>query len=102
VLRYLSLLEARNYASSTLLVVAGALKSLTRHLPDTRRAALIADLTQTTSQDISDFVCAAQKAGLAPTTINTKLSLLIEFFEFLREEGLITQQPATQRHQAFL
>jgi integrase/recombinase XerD len=102
VLRYLALLEARNYASSTLLVVAGALKSLTRHLPDTRQAALIADLTQTTSQDISDFVCVAQKAGLAPTTINTKLSLLIEFFEFLREEGLITQQPILRRRHRLL
>jgi type VI protein secretion system component VasF len=66
VLRYLALLEARNNASSTLLVVAGALKSLTRYLPDTRQAALIADITQTTSQDISDFVCAAQKACASP------------------------------------
>jgi integrase/recombinase XerD len=101
-LRYLALLEARNYARGTLMAVADALKGLTRHLSDARRAILVADLTQTTSQDISDFVCAAQKAGLAPSTINTKLSLLIEFFEFLREEGLITQQPILRRRHRLL
>jgi hypothetical protein len=41
VLRYLSLLEARNYAGSTLLVVTGALKSLTRK--SAREARLFAD-----------------------------------------------------------
>lgn len=102
VLRYLALLEARNYARSTLMAVADALKSLARHLPDARQAAFVADLTQTTSQDISDFVCAAQKAGLAPSTINTKLSMLIEFFEFLREDGLITQQPIVRRRHRLL
>lgn len=71
VLRYLALLEPRNYARSTLKAVAGALRCLIRLLPDARQAALVADLTQTTSQDISDFVCAAQQAGLAPSTINT-------------------------------
>ncbi len=102
VLRYLALLEARNYARGTLRVVIGAIKCLTRHLPDTRQAALAVDLTQTTSQDISNFVCAAQKAGLAPSTINTKLSVLIEFFEFLREDGLIIQQPILRRRHRLL
>ena len=74
------------------MAVADALKGLTRHLSDACPTVLVADLTQTTSQDISDFVCAAQKAGLAPSTINTKLSLLIEFFEFLREE-VLTSRP---------
>ena len=65
VLRYLATLEARNYASSTLLAVVGALKLLTGRLPHPRQAALVADLTQTTSQDITDFITAAQQAGLA-------------------------------------
>ena len=99
VLRYLAALEARNYAPGTLRAVVGALRWLTGRLPDTRQAALVADLTQTTSQDISDFVGAAQKAGLAASTINTQLSILTEFFEFLREEGLMTQQPVLRwRH----
>lgn len=102
VLRYLAVLESRNYARSTLLAVTGTLKCLTRHLPDAQQAALIADLTQTTSQDISAFVCAAQQAGLAPSTINVKLSILMEFFEFLREDGLIAQQPILRRRHRLL
>jgi site-specific recombinase XerD len=102
VLRYLALLESRNYARSTIRAVAGAIKCLIRFLLDARQAALVADLTQITSQDISDFVCAALKAGLAPSTINTKLSVLIEFFEFLREGGLITQQPILRRRHRLL
>jgi site-specific recombinase XerD len=101
-LRYLAAIEARNYAASTLLAVAGALKSLTRHLPDSRQAALVADLTQTTSQDITDFVAAARQAGLAASTINTKLSMLGEFFEFLREDGLMTHQPILRRRHRLL
>src|SRR5262249_34294650 len=102
VLRYLALLEARNYARGAINAVVGAIKCLIRLLPDSRQAVLVADLTQTTSQDISDFVGAAQKAGLAPSTINTKLSVLIEFFEFLREDGLITQQPILRRRHRLL
>jgi site-specific recombinase XerD len=102
VLRYLAVLESRNYARSTLMAVAGTLKCLTRHLPDTRQAALVADLTQTTSQDISAFVCTAQQAGLAPSTINVKLSILMEFFEFLREDGLLLQQPILRRRHRLL
>jgi integrase/recombinase XerD len=101
-LRYLAGLEARNYAGSTLKAVAGALKCLARHLPEARRAVLVADLTQTTAQDITHFVSAAQQAGLAPSTINTKLSILGEFFEFLRTDGLMTQQPILRRRHRLL
>lgn len=101
-LRYLAVLEARNYARSTLQSVVGAFKCLTRHLPETRQAALTADLAQTTSQDISYFVSAAQKAGLAPSTINTNLSNLYEFFESLREDGLMAQQPILRRRHRLL
>jgi site-specific recombinase XerD len=75
-LRYLDALEARNYAESTLSSVVSALKSLTNHLPESRRAILVDDLVQATSQDITVFISAAQKAGLAPSTINLKLSHL--------------------------
>jgi len=97
VLRYLSLLEARNYAESTLKAIVSAIKKLTGHLPDSRKAALADDLAQTTSQDITDFIGASQKAGLQPSTINTNLSMLVEFFEFLREEGSMTHQPILRR-----
>jgi site-specific recombinase XerD len=97
VLRYLSLLEARNYAEGTLKAIISALKKLTGHLPDSRKAALADDLAQTTSQDITDFIGAAQRAGLQPSTINTKLCILGEFFEFLREEGSMTHQPILRR-----
>jgi len=97
VLRYLSLLEARNYAKSTLKAIVSTIKKLISHLPDSRIAALADDLAQTTSQDITDFIAVALKAGLQPNTINTKLSILGEFFEFLREEGSMTHQPILRR-----
>jgi type VI protein secretion system component VasF len=62
-LRYLAVLETRHYASSTLMAVAGALKCLLRHRPETRRVVLAANLTQTTAHDITHFVSAAQHAG---------------------------------------
>jgi integrase/recombinase XerD len=101
-IRYLAALEARNYADGTLSSIVSALKSLTRLVSESRRGALIDDLSQTTSQDITEFISAAQKAGLAPSTINLKLSLLSEFFEFLRQDGLMTQQPIFRRRHRLL
>src|SRR6266446_5122003 len=54
------------------------------------------------AQDITDFITAAQSAGLAPTTINTKLSILTSFFEHLREEGQMTHQPVLRRRHRLL
>src|SRR5262245_46466927 len=96
VLRYLALLESRNYARGTINAVVGAIKCLIRLLPDSRQAVLVADLTHHLTGHLR-FCRPAQKAGLAPSTINTNLSVLIEFFEFLREDGLITQQPILRR-----
>jgi hypothetical protein len=50
-LRYLSLLEARNYAESTLKAIVSALKKLTSHLPDSRKATLAEN--QVINQDAS-------------------------------------------------
>jgi integrase/recombinase XerD len=102
VLRYLALLESRNYSQGTLSAILCALKSFTQHLPDARKAVLVDDLAQSTPQDISAFVSAAQGAGLASSTINLRLSLLHEFFEFLREEGWLTQQPILHRRHRLL
>jgi hypothetical protein len=84
------------------MAVAGALKCLMRHLPETRRAVLMADLTQTTAQDMTHFVGAGQHAGLAPSTINTKLSMLSACFAFLHEDGLMMRQPVLRRRHRLL
>ena len=102
ILQYLAHLAARQYTSLTLNAVVRALPAFRRQLPKQRQVVLTADLTQTTAQDISAFITAAQAAGLAPSTINTKVSLLVGFFEYLREEGQMTQQPVLRRRHRLL
>ena len=98
VLQYLAHLAARQYTGLTLNAVVTTLPALLRQLPRSRQVVLTADLTQTTAQDIAAFITAAQASGLAPSTINTKVSLLAGFFAYLREEGAMTQQPVLRRH----
>lgn len=102
ILQYLAHLAARQYTGLTLNAVVRALPALLRQLPGKRQVVLSADLTQTTAQDISAFITAAQVSGLAPSTINTKVSLLAGFFEYLREEGAMTQQPVLRRRHRLL
>src|SRR6266571_5883968 len=102
ILRYLAGLAARQYADTTLRAVVTALNALIRHLPGRRQGVLTDDIMRTTAQDITDFITAAQSAGLAPTTINTKLSILTSFFEHLREEGQMTHQPVLRRRHRLL
>ena len=102
ILRYLAGLAARQYADTTLSAVVTTLNVLLRHLPGRRQVVLTDDITRTTTQDITDFITAAQSAGLAPTTINTKLSILTSFFEHLREEGQMTHQPVWRRRHRLL
>src|SRR6266852_6240140 len=101
-LRSLAGLAARQYADTTLSAVVTALNALIRHLPGRRQGVLTDDIMRTTAQDITDFITAAQSAGLAPTTINTKLSILTSFFEHLREEGQMTHQPVLRRRHRLL
>jgi len=77
--------------------VVSALRTPINHLPGSRIATLTADISHTTSQDISAFVSTAQQAGFAPSTINTRLSTLGEFFGFLRVEGLMSHQRILRR-----
>src|SRR5262245_4174142 len=102
ILQYLAHLAARQYTGLTLNAVVRALPALLRLLPRKRQVVLTKDLTQATAQDISAFITAAQASGLAPSTINTKVSLLAGFFEYLREEGLMTQQPVLRRRHRLL
>ena len=102
ILRYLAGLAARQYADTTLSAVVTTLNALIHHLPGRRNVVLTDDITQTTAQDISVFITAAQSSGLAPATINTKLSILTSFFEYLCEEGQMTQQPVWRRRHRLL
>lgn len=97
VIAYLQTLHARAYAPDTLYAVAGAVKKFVLLLPAPRRELLSGQLTQSEPRDIDTFIAAARTAGLAPSTINNKLSLLREFFAFLIEEGAMLRQPV-QRH----
>src|SRR5713101_7555261 len=102
ILQYLAHLAARQYTGLTLNAVVRALPALLRLLPRKRQVVLTEDLTQATAQDISAFITAAQASGLAPSTINTKVSLLAGFFEYLREEGQMAQQPVLRRRHRLL
>jgi site-specific recombinase XerD len=99
---YLARLAARQYADTTLSAVVTTLNALIRHLPGSRQVVLTDDITQTTVQDISAFTTATQAFGLMPATINTKLSILTSFFEYLREAGQMTQQPVVRRRHRLL
>src|SRR3989449_1219759 len=102
ILQYLAHLAARQYTGLTLNAVVRVLPALLRQLPGKRQVILTEDLTQTTAQDISAFITAAQASGLAPSTMNTKVSLLAGVFAYLREEGQMTQQPVLRRRHRLL
>jgi site-specific recombinase XerD len=102
ILQYLAFLTAQQRADTTLAAVVTTLTTLCCQVPGQRPVVLTADLTQTTAQDISAFIMAAQASGLAPSTINTKVGLLAGFFEYLREEGQMTQQPVLRRRHRLL
>jgi integrase/recombinase XerD len=91
--RYLQALRARNYAESTLGVVAIIIKRLFRYLPAPRNSALAQNFTQVTPADIDAFLAAMQAGELAPATIGLSLTILKGFFEFLRETGELQVQP---------
>jgi site-specific recombinase XerD len=101
-LRYLCALSARQYAPGTIEAVITVARRFLRDLPPPRRDALADDFTRTVPRDITDFVCVAQGAGLAPSTINLSLSVLSEFFDFLRDEGLMPSQPVIPRRHRLL
>jgi site-specific recombinase XerD len=101
-LRYLRALSARKYAPGTVEAVVTVIKRFLRDLPQPRRDALADDLAKTLPRDITEFVRIAQGAGPAPSTINLSLSVLSEFFDFLRDEGLMQAQPVIARRHRLL
>jgi site-specific recombinase XerD len=99
---YLCLLQARNYAQATLGAIIVAVRSLVLALPDYRKSAVASNLTQTTASDIDGLIAAARSRGLAAATINGHLSMLKEFFDFLREDGQMLSQPVIRRRHRLL
>jgi len=99
---YLTLLEARNYATSTIHAIVGMINRLLLHLPTERRLIVTDDLTLITSSDIDCFVNSASANGLSPSTINTSLSALKAFFDFLFEDGRMQLQPIIRRRHRLL
>ena len=94
---YLSLLQARNYAKSTLEAIVIAVRSLVLSLPDQRKSAVADNLAQTTATDIDCLINTDRSRGLAASTINGHLSMLTELFDFLREDGQMQAQPVIRR-----
>src|SRR5918912_2961765 len=68
-LPYLTQLAAQRYAPATLRAIPYTLTGFLRALPPDRAAVVAADLTQTTSQDITAFITAGQRAGPAPSPL---------------------------------
>src|SRR5215467_14329017 len=74
--RYLTALEARNYAQTTLAAIVSIIKKLLCSLPETSRRRIGQDLARVTADDLDVYIQAARQRELAPSTINYTLSLL--------------------------
>lgn len=99
--RYLCFLQTRNYADGTLKVVVSCLHRFLLHQPEFRHRQLVADLYQTNSTDVENFVSSASQRGLSPSTINNTLSLLAPLFDFFVDEELMANQPVRRKHRVF-
>jgi site-specific recombinase XerD len=97
IFQYLAQLAAQRYAPATLRAIPLTLLGFLRTLPPERYAVLVEDLTHTTPQDITVFITVGQTAGLAPSTLNTKLSILTNVFAHLCDEGVMLRQPVLRR-----
>jgi site-specific recombinase XerD len=102
ILQYLTQLASQRYAPATLRAIPLTLTGFVRALPPDRHAVLTADLTHTTSQDITTFLTAGRLAGLAPSTLNTKVSILAQVFTYLCDEGVMLLQPVRRRQHHLL
>lgn len=103
VAHYLTLLQARQYAPSTLQQVSIALYTLCKRLPPDRAHAIAQDLTLTTADDIDTWMQVSYDQGLAPSTIRSALSSLRQFFTFLLDEGHLVRHPIRRhRHNVIL
>jgi len=102
ILPSLALLATRHAAATTLAAVVTTLTALRHQLTGARHLARTEDLTQTTAQDSSACITAAQASGLAPSTIHTPVGLLAGFLAYLRAEGQMTPPPVRRRRPRLL
>ena len=96
-LSYLTQLAAQRYAPATLQAIPRTLTGFLRTLPPERHAIVAADLTQTTPHALTVFITVGQTAGLAPSTLNTTLSILAKVFAHLCDAGVMLRQPVRWR-----
>jgi len=90
VAEYLVHLRTRHSSPKTLQTTLGALVTFYRLLPPARRPSLWQDVTRLTPADVDAWLEAAQRHGLAPSTIHTTLSVVRRFCTFLQEHELST------------
>lgn len=97
IIAYLRMIEARAYVLDTLRAAATTLKFFVSQLPSERRVLLAGDLSQAEPRDIDSFIESERARGIAPVTINVRVSQLREFFHFLIEEGRMARHPVLRR-----
>src|SRR6266705_5787060 len=102
VAEYLTHLRVRHSSPKTLQTTLGALVTFSRLLPPARQPSLWQDVTRLTPADVDAWLEAAQRHGLAPSTIHTTLSVVRRFCTFLQEHGLLAHQPIHPRRHAVL
>lgn len=102
VAEYLVHLRTRHSSPKTLQTTLGALVTFYRLLPPARQPSLWQDVTRLTPADVDAWLEAAQRHGLAPSTIHTTLSVVRRFCTFLQEHGLLAHPPIHPRRHAVL
>jgi site-specific recombinase XerD len=90
---YLTFLHLRQSSPDYIRVVQSALKMFCCRLPKARRTQIMQDWAHLSPEDIETFLQAAYDAGLAASTIRTRLNTARRFFEFLQEEGRLAHHP---------
>jgi site-specific recombinase XerD len=98
ILQYLALLATRRYAPATLQAIPRTLTGFVRALPPERHTVVADDLPCTIPYDITAFLTVGRTARLAPSTLNTKLSILANVFAYFCDEGMMAQQPVRRQH----
>jgi integrase/recombinase XerD len=102
VAEYLTHLRARHSRPKTLQTTLGALVTFYRLLPPARQPSLWQDVTRLTPADVDAWLETVQRHGLAPSTIQTTLSVVRRFCTFLQEHGLLAHHPIHPRRHAVL
>src|SRR5712691_4290176 len=102
VAEYLAHLRTRYASPKTLQTTLGVLVSFYRLLPPARQPRLWQDVTRLTPADVDAWLQAAQRKGLAPSTLHTMLGVVRRFCTFLQEQGLLAHHPIHPRRHAVL